>query len=39
MTFSEMMELIRYGTRRLMGLRLGHTPDLPTRQMTLDGFV
>ena len=39
MTFTEMLELIGHATRRLMGFRLGHTLDPPTRQMTLDGFI
>jgi hypothetical protein len=39
MTFTEMMELIRYATRRLGGLRLGHKPEPPPQQMTLNGFI
>jgi len=39
MTFTEMMELIRYATRRLAGLRLGHKPEPSTQQMTLNGFI
>ncbi len=39
MTFTEMVELIRYSTRRLIGLRLGYKPQPPTRQLTLYGFI
>jgi integrase len=39
MTFTEMMELMRYATRRLAGLRLGHKPEPPPQQMTLNGFI
>jgi len=39
MSFTEMMELIRYATRRLEGLRLGHKPEPPPQQMTLNGFI
>jgi hypothetical protein len=34
MTFTEVMELIRYATRRLVALRLGHKPYPPARSFT-----
>lgn len=39
MAFTEMMELIRYATRRLMGLRFGDKAEPPSSQMTLDGLL
>jgi hypothetical protein len=39
MSFTEMMDLIRHATHRLMALRLGDEPEPPIRQMILDGII
>ena len=39
LTFTEMMELVRYATRWLAGLRLGQEQEPPIQQMILGGLV